>query len=72
MTEAWAWGLSEDELVDRGASPGADLDRRPSHADRRRAWRRELLAEEIGGAVRRGITDEEIQAVAEWLLCLAT
>ncbi len=44
MTEAWAWGREEEELVDRGESPWDDPIRRPSHADKRRAWRRELLA----------------------------
>jgi hypothetical protein len=71
MTEAWAWGRSEDELVDRRASPWDDPDRRPSHADKRRAWRRELLAEEIRAALRPGVTEEEIRAVAERLLALA-
>ena len=71
MTEAWAWGRSEDELVDRRASPWDDPDRRPSHADKRRAWRRESLAEEIRAALRPGVTDEEIRAVAERLLALA-
>ena len=42
MTEAWAWGRAEEELVDRSASPWDDEPRRPSHADKRRAWRREL------------------------------
>jgi hypothetical protein len=71
MTEAWAWGRSEEELVDRGESPWDDPARRPSHADKRRAWRRELLAEEIRAVVRPGITEAEIQAVAERLLNLA-
>jgi DDE superfamily endonuclease len=71
MTEAWAWCRSEEELVDRAASPWDDPDRRPSHADKRRAWRRELLAEEIRAVLRPGVTDEEIQAVAERLLNLA-
>ncbi len=65
MTEAWAWGRSEEELVDREQSPWNDPDRRPSHADKRRAWRRELLAEEIREALRPGITDQEIQDVAQ-------
>jgi hypothetical protein len=71
MTEAWAWGRSEEELVDRGESPWDDPARRPSHADKRRAWRRELLAQEIRAVVRPGITEAEIQAVAERLLNLA-
>ena len=68
MTEAWAWGREEDELVNRKASPWDDPNRRPSHADKRRAWRRELLAEEIRAVLRPGVTEEEIRAVAERLL----
>ena len=71
LTEAWAWGRSGEELVDRSDSPWDDPDRRPSHADKRRAWRRELLAEEIHAALLPGITEAEIQAAAERLLSLA-
>jgi len=71
MTEAWAWNRAEDELVDRRASPWDDSDRRPSHADKRRAWRCELLAEAIRGVLRSGVTEEEIRAVAERLPALA-
>ena len=71
MTEAWAWGRSEEELVDRAESPWDDPARRPSHADKRRAWRRELLGEEIRAVLRPGVTEAEIAAAAERLLSLA-
>jgi hypothetical protein len=71
MTEAWAWGQAAERLVDRSASPWDDPTRRPSHADKRRAWRRELLGEEIRAVLRPGVTGPEIQAVAERLLNLA-
>ncbi len=71
MTEAWAWGRSAEKLVDRSASPWDDASRRPSHADKRRAWRRELLGEEIRAALRPGTSEEDIQAVADRLLNLA-
>ena len=72
MTEAWAWGRDTDRLVGhRGASPWDDGARRPSHADKRRAWRRELLAAEIHAVLRPGLTEPEIQAAAERLLNLA-
>jgi hypothetical protein len=71
MTEAWAWGRPAEELVDRSTSPWDKASRRPSHADKRRAWRRELLGEEIRAVLRSGVTDEEIQATAERLLSLA-
>jgi hypothetical protein len=71
MTEAWAWFRQSDELVDRSNSPWDSPLRRPSHADKRRAWRRAMLGEEIRAALRPGVTEEEIQATAERLLSLA-
>jgi hypothetical protein len=55
----------------RSASPWDGEPRRPSHADERRAWRRELLAAAIHAVLRPGATEEEITAVAERLLNLA-
>ena len=71
MTEAWAWSRSADEWVDRSASPWDSPLRRPSHADKRRAWHRALLGEEIRAVLRGGMTEGEIQAAAERLLSLA-
>jgi hypothetical protein len=71
MTEAWAWDRPAAELVNRSDSPWDSPLRRPSHADKRRAWRRELLGEEIRAVLRPGVTEEEIQATAERLLGLA-
>jgi DDE superfamily endonuclease len=71
MTEAWAWTRPADELVDRSDSPWDSPLRRPSHADKRRAWRRALLGEEIRAVLRPGVTEEEIQATADRLLSLA-
>jgi hypothetical protein len=70
LTEAWAWGRKDEDLVDRSASPWDKASRRPSHADKRRAWRRALLGEEIRAALRPGVTGAEIQATAERLLSL--
>ena len=71
MTEAWGWGLSGERLVDRSASPWDDPTRRPSHADKRRAWRRELLGQEIRAVLQGGMTEQELRATAERLLNLA-
>jgi hypothetical protein len=71
MTEAWAWSRSAAELVDRSNSPWDSPLRRSSHADKRRAWRRALLGEEIRAVLRPGVTEEEIQATADRLLSLA-
>jgi hypothetical protein len=73
MTEAWAWNRDAKGLVShRSASPWDDESRRPSHADKRRAWRRELLGNEIRAALRAGATEWELQSAAERLLNLAS
>jgi hypothetical protein len=72
LTEAWAWGRDEGGLVGhRSASPWDDDPRRPSHADKRRAWRREILGDEIRAALRAGSSEQEMQEAAERLLDLA-
>ncbi|HJZ58773.1 MAG TPA: transposase, partial [Gemmataceae bacterium] len=71
LTEAWAWGRSVERVADRSASPWDDPARRPSHADKRRAWRREILDEEIQAVRRPGVTEREIRAASERLLNLA-
>jgi hypothetical protein len=72
LTEGWAWGRSKDELVGhRAKSPWDDKTRRPSHADKRRAWRRTLLAEEIRAALPGATTDEKLRGLTERLLDLA-
>jgi len=68
MTEAWAWGRDEEALVDRSASPWDDPGRRPSHADKRRAWRRELLGGEIRAVLREATTEAKIHAAVERLI----
>jgi hypothetical protein len=52
-------------------SPWDNPSRRPSLADKRRAWRRELLGQEIRAVVRPGVTEQEIRAAADRLLSLA-
>jgi hypothetical protein len=72
MAEAWGWAKDEAALVGhRSASPWDAESRRPSHADKRRAWRRELLAAEIDAVLRGGSSEPEIAAAAERLLNLA-
>jgi hypothetical protein len=72
LTEAWAWHRAAAELVaHRAASPWDDQQRRPSHADKRRAWQRELLADEIHAVVPDPNDRDQIRALAERLLNLA-
>lgn len=46
LVECWAWNKPAGELRDRSASPWDDASRRPSHADRRNALRRQTLDNE--------------------------
>ena len=47
LIELWAWRKPQKELTDRSASPWDDKPRRPSHADRRNALRRQCLETEF-------------------------
>ncbi len=72
MTEAWAWNRAEEELVaHRSASPWDHKSRRPSHADKRRAWRRELLTKDIATVLPAGTDSAKIRDLTERLLDLA-
>jgi hypothetical protein len=71
LTEAWAWGRGEGALVDRRSSPWDTEPRRPSHADKRNALRRELLREELSAVLAASPTAKKIHAATERLLQLA-
>jgi hypothetical protein len=47
LTELWAWDQPREALCDRSASPWDDPERRPSHADRRKALQRLCLGAEF-------------------------
>jgi hypothetical protein len=47
LIELWAWHKPHRKLSDRSASPWDDPSRRPSHADRRNAMRRQCLENEF-------------------------
>lgn len=61
MIELWAWHRPVRELVNRRLSPWDDANRRPSHADRRNALRRQCLLEEFQAAASRGAVPRKIQ-----------
>ena len=46
LIEVWAWGRGASKLCDRSDRPWDVADRRPSHADRRKALQREMLEKE--------------------------
>ena len=61
--ELWAWQRSPAELVDRRLSPWDDTERRPSHADKRNALRRQCLQEEFEAGATLGPVPRKIQSL---------
>jgi hypothetical protein len=47
LVELWAWNRTHAQLCNRGDSPWDDPERRPSHADRRKALRRHIMQTEL-------------------------
>ncbi len=68
VVEAWAWERAEQELVDRSRSPWDTEERRPSHADKRKALQREILRAEIQAALGEGVELAEFRHLATRLL----
>lgn len=71
LVELWAWHRSHDELCDRTDSPWDDPERRPSHANRRKALRRQFLENEITAIARRCTIPQKILDLTRWLAQLA-
>jgi len=68
LTELWAWFQPREALCDRSDSPWDDAQRRPSHADRRKALQRSCLAEEFSHLQRRQPVATEIQRFISGLI----
>jgi hypothetical protein len=66
--EWWAWDKPFEQLCDRSDSPWDEAERRPSHANRRKALQRELLGGEFWRRWGEGPCPAEIQEVVEVLL----
>lgn len=47
LVELWAWNRTHEELCDRSDSPWDDAERRPSHANRRKALRQQIMQTEL-------------------------
>ncbi len=71
VVEAWAWGCREEGLVDRSRSPWDAEERRPSHADKRKALQREILREEIQALLPQRRKRQEFHDLVIQLLDLA-
>ena len=71
LVEAWAWDKPADEIRDRRACPWDNADRRPSHADRRKALARQILQRELSTAHILHQISKPIQKLLETLSSLA-
>jgi hypothetical protein len=63
LIELWAWRRPTTELVDRHCSPWDDPERRPSHADKRNALRRQCLETAFLAAAARDLVPRKIQSL---------
>jgi hypothetical protein len=72
LVELWAWDRSAEELCDRSDSPWDDAARRPSHANRRQALRRQILRQELSTITTTWSLPPQIIQLANGLMALAT
>lgn len=72
LIELWAWHRPAKALVNRRRSPWDDAARRPSHADRRNALRRQCLLEGFQAAATRGAVPRKIKSLWRRVLGLVT
>ena len=68
MVELWAWQKPHDELVDRHLSPWDDSTRRPSHMDKCKALRLEILRDEFHACLPAGANTHEIRELFDQFL----
>jgi hypothetical protein len=71
LVELCCWDVPKAELTDRRARPWDNPDRRPSHADRRRAISREMLHAQFLAALPRTPNNQKFRSLVEALVSLA-
>jgi len=71
LVELWAWRRPHEQLVDREDSPWDDTDRRPSHANRRKALRRLILDQQLTALASEPSPNNKIVTLAKRLIKLA-
>jgi hypothetical protein len=71
LVECWAWNKPAEEICDRSDSPWDDPHRRPSHADRRKALRRQTLQNEYSSLSTTHRLSSKIRSLYKRLLQLA-
>jgi hypothetical protein len=71
LVELWSWNRPHGELCDRSLSPWDDADRRPSHADRRKALQRQIMERELSTVAALWQLPRKIAQLAKRLMALA-
>lgn len=71
LVELWAWQRSHEELCDRSDSPWDDAERRPSHADRRKALRELIIQNEFSAITHAWWLTRKMRQLVERLMNLA-
>ena len=71
LVELWSWDKSHAELCDRKDSPWDDPERRPSHANRRKALRQQIIRNEFSTLKAAWWLPQKIINLAERLIALA-
>lgn len=71
LVELWAWNKSAQQLVQRGDSPWDDAQRRPSHADKRKALQADCLRRELSIALPEQRIPQKIRNILQRLLRIA-
>lgn len=71
LVELWAWRKTDKQLTRRDDSPWDDADRRPSHADRRKALQGDCLAEEFSRRASRDELQQKFRTLLQRLLRIA-
>ncbi len=71
LVELWSWNRPHDKLCDRSQSPWDDADRRPSHADRRKALQRQIMEHELSTLAALRQLPRKILRLAQRLMDLA-
>ena len=71
LVELWSWTRSHSELCDRSDSPWDDPERRPSHANRRKALRHLIMQSEVSQLKAAWWLPRKIIDLAQRLMALA-
>jgi hypothetical protein len=71
LVELWSWNRPHGKLCDRSHSPWDDADRRPSHANRRKALRQHILRAELSTITAVWSLPRKILRLARRLMALA-